>query len=80
MEDKIELLDDTQPLTGFNRKAIEHEVRVLRLKVNELIEVVNDLLEPPYTDDLDEDDEDEEEEDDVSLNLSDIRIPKKQKR
>lgn len=79
MEDKIESLDVSQPLTGFNRNALEHEIRVLRMKMNEIIEAVNDLMEPPYTDDLDEDDEDEDEED-VALSLSDIQFPKKQKR
>ena len=71
--DQIEKLDDSKSF-GFNRKELEREIRTLRLKINEVIDTMNELLESPFMDD--EDDDEEDDEDFVVVKVDDVHVKK----
>ena len=56
---EIEMMDENSSI-GFNKPDVIREIRAIKIKINEIINVINDMNEPPYTDDLDEDDEEDE--------------------
>lgn len=60
---EIELMDENK-LIGFNKPDITREIRAIKIKINEIIEVINAMNEPPYTDDLDDEEDDDEMSDD----------------
>lgn len=64
---EIEKLDENK-LIGFNKPDVLREIRAVKIKINEIIDVINVMNEPPYTDDLD-DDEDEDDMTDEERNV-----------
>lgn len=66
---KIEKLNTDQEIQ-FNKVDLNRKVRTLFLKVNEIIDVINEMNEPPYMEDYDEDDE---EDDEVPVTLNDTK-------
>lgn len=55
---RIEKLDDVNDV-NFNSVDVKRCLRVMAGTINQIIDVLNDLQEEPYTADLDESDEEE---------------------
>lgn len=56
----------------FNKRSLGMEIRGIKDKINEIIDVINDIMEPEYTSDIDEDDDEGE-----VININNLKLGKK---